>query len=65
MEEKTLNFDIIKPGKMEQYQSVLLTEKENDFLKSLKDPVILSLLNEYLSEFVLKVKTYQELKSFI
>lgn len=63
MEEKALNFDVIKPGLMEKFKEPGLTAKEIAFLDSLKDPVILSLLNDYLFECVSKIQTYDDLHS--
>lgn len=51
MTENTLNFEIIKPGYMDECcKNKPLTEKQKCFLEKIRDPVILSLLNDYISE---------------
>ena len=60
-EDSPSNFRIIKPGYFEEYlKDKPLTDCEKQFIECIKDPVILSLLNLFLLEKVVPLRTFRE-----
>lgn len=66
MEEKLLNFDIIKHGSMELYcKGKELSCVQKQFTELIKDPIFLSLLNLYLLENMPEFETEEQFNSFM